>query len=89
MSFGALTETVFFLSWLTEHIDDPPLTSRVRAFRLQVGRLGDDARLTLGMFTPTDLRCRCVTRHHGSRTSPSPAKRLAAYPNQVPLFYQN
>jgi len=32
MSFGALTETVWPLSWLTWLIDDPPLTSRVRTF---------------------------------------------------------
>ena len=32
MSFGALTETTLFLSWLTVLIADPPLTSRVRTF---------------------------------------------------------
>jgi hypothetical protein len=32
MSFGALTETVLFLSWATVLTDDPPLTSSVRTF---------------------------------------------------------
>ena len=53
MSFDALTETILFLSWPTELIDDPPFTSRVRTFGCKKEASAMMRRLTLGMFTPS------------------------------------